>query len=411
MRIFLVEDEELVREGLKKYIRKGKPEWEVVGEAGDGELAYFKILEEKPDVVITDIRMPYMSGLELASAVRDVLKDIKIIILSGYGEFNYASEALRIGVIDYLLKPIFKEDLYKALDKVQGLIDEEQAHRRKYEHFHEIKEQHEYMECQQLFDKLVMGNTDTITLCKKAKELGIDIIAPYYNIVLLREGSGEKLLTDAKIKEAWDIYRDSQRGVCFDRGSEGIAWLAKGANLEQVTEHVEIFLEKAAEFLGKSSYYVGIGEAAEGIRNLPECFYIASKEYYHNYFKEGYRDDGEEEQKLNDRSHESVQFARDYIAEHYNEEITLNGVAEQVFLSASHLCRLFSKEEGMTFVEYLTKIRMEKAKEMLVSTNMKISEISGEIGYKDSHYFTTLFKRAVGVPPGDYRRRERILKR
>lgn len=409
MRIFLVEDEPLIREGIKKYIQKGKAEWEIIGEAGDGELAYFKILKEKPDLVITDIKMPYMSGLELAKAVSDVLKDVKILILSGYGEFEYASEALRIGVVDYLLKPVFREDLYKAIDKVQSAIDEEQKQQQQYQQLNQVKEIHRYMECQQLFDKMVMGNFDMITLCEKAVELELDIVASCYNIVLIGEGPGKKLLTDEKIREVWEGYRNSEKGICFDRGSEGLAYLAKGMNAGQVTAHVKEFMEEIRAFFGENHYYVGTGEVAEGLRNLPECFYLASREFYHSYFQEDKQEAAEED--FSCRGNEMVKIAKTYIADHYkDEEISLNTVAAQVFLSPSHFSRIFSKEEGITFVEYLTKVRMEKAMEMLAATNMKIADISSEVGYKDAHYFTALFKRTVGSTPGDYRRRKRILK-
>ena len=106
IKVFLVEDEMLIRQGVKNSIQWEKEGYEFVGEAGDGELALPIIFKEKPDLVITDIRMPFMDGLELSRLIRQELPEVKIIILSGYDEFEYAKEAIKIGVVEYLLKPI-----------------------------------------------------------------------------------------------------------------------------------------------------------------------------------------------------------------------------------------------------------------------------------------------------------------
>ena len=124
-KIFLVEDEFVIRNGIKNIIEWEKEGYEFVGEASDGELAYPMILKERPDILITDIKMPFMDGLELSRLVRRELPDIKILILSGYNEFDYAKEAIKLGVTDYLLKPISSVRLLEALKEVCQLISQE----------------------------------------------------------------------------------------------------------------------------------------------------------------------------------------------------------------------------------------------------------------------------------------------
>ncbi|MCR5747507.1 MAG: response regulator, partial [Lachnospiraceae bacterium] len=102
VKLFLCEDEIVMRDGIKKHIDWEKEGIEFVGEAADGELAYPMILEQKPDILITDIKMPFMDGLELSELVRKELPNIKIIILSGYDEFSYAQKAVSLGVTEYL---------------------------------------------------------------------------------------------------------------------------------------------------------------------------------------------------------------------------------------------------------------------------------------------------------------------
>ena len=111
VKLFLVEDEIAMREGIKRNIPWEEIGVDFCGEAGDGELAWPAILEQRPDIVITDIKMPFMDGLQLAGLIRRELPDTRIIILSGYSEFEYAQEALRIGVTEYLLKPITPRQL------------------------------------------------------------------------------------------------------------------------------------------------------------------------------------------------------------------------------------------------------------------------------------------------------------
>ena len=104
IKVFLVEDEMVIRRGIKNSIDWEKEGYIFCGEASDGELAYPMIIKEKPDILITDIRMPFMDGLELCKLVKKELPNIKILILSGYDEFDYAKEAIRLGVTEYLLK-------------------------------------------------------------------------------------------------------------------------------------------------------------------------------------------------------------------------------------------------------------------------------------------------------------------
>ena len=125
IKLFLAEDEIAMREGIRRHIHWEEEGIEFCGEAGDGELALPLILQQKPDILITDIKMPFMDGLELAAEVKKQLPDTKIVILSGYSEFEYAQEALRLGVTEYLLKPITPKKLKEVIRKLADSIEEE----------------------------------------------------------------------------------------------------------------------------------------------------------------------------------------------------------------------------------------------------------------------------------------------
>lgn len=129
VKIFLVEDEIVIRNGIKNSIEWEKEGYEFVGEASDGELAYPMIVKERPDILITDIKMPFMDGLELSRLVRKELPELKILILSGYDEFDYAKEAISLGVTEYLQKPVSSAKLLETLKGVSVIIEQEREER------------------------------------------------------------------------------------------------------------------------------------------------------------------------------------------------------------------------------------------------------------------------------------------
>ena len=135
VKVFLVEDESIIRRGIRDNIAWESHGFEFVGEAGDGEYAYPLLLNTKPDILITDIKMPFMDGLELSRLVKKSLPKTRIIILSGYNEFEYAKEAIKIGISDYLLKPVTSVSLLDTLKHVADEIREEQEKSRLLERY------------------------------------------------------------------------------------------------------------------------------------------------------------------------------------------------------------------------------------------------------------------------------------
>lgn len=185
VKVFLVEDEIVIRDGIKNSIKWEKEGYEFVGEAGDGELAYPMILKERPDILITDIKMPFMDGLELSRLVKQELPDIKILILSGYDEFEYAKEAIRIGVAEYLLKPVSSSKLLEVLRGVTSAIVQERQERellRKYEA--DMLENREYQK-DEFLNRILTQSLSVTEILAQAKALSMDLSAQLYNTILL----------------------------------------------------------------------------------------------------------------------------------------------------------------------------------------------------------------------------------
>ena len=224
IKVFLVEDEMVIRRGIKNSIDWEKEGYIFCGEASDGELAYPMIIKEKPDILITDIRMPFMDGLELCKLVKKELPNIKILILSGYDEFDYAKEAIRLGVTEYLLKPISSGKLLEALNGVSESIRREKEDKdlvRKY--MEEMRENTEH-EKQKFFEQMIAGNLSMADALETGKKYEMSLSAGMYNLLLFRFTLGEEnrksgeLLGEAeyaieKLTERLEYVFEFQRGV------------------------------------------------------------------------------------------------------------------------------------------------------------------------------------------------------
>ena len=537
IKVFLVEDEMVIRRGIKNSIDWEKEGYIFCGEASDGELAYPMIIKEKPDILITDIRMPFMDGLELCKLVKKELPNIKILILSGYDEFDYAKEAIRLGVTEYLLKPISSGKLLEALNGVSESIRREKEDKdlvRKY--MEEMRENTEH-EKQKFFEQMIAGNLSMADALETGKKYEMNLSAGMYNLLLFRFTLGEEnrksgeLLGEAeyaieKLTERLEYVFEFQRGV------EGWAFLLMADNEEQMSERVKELSKDLEEIMKNYStiaYFGGIGQPVARLRELEESFREAeralaarftmelnriisvedirmaqnvdtlddieitsfgeiekTRTMLEKFLNNGAEDEIDEfvdvyinelpEENLKSvlmrqyiimdayivmmsfcekiegiegemqaqseelknsmktiqtleeiknyirmllkkiigvrdtisgrRYSDLIEIAKDQIRKTYmSDEISLNTIAAEVGMSPSYFSSIFSKEMGKTFVEYLTEIRMDRAKELLMCSSMKTSEIGYEVGYKDPHYFSYIFKKTQNCTPKEFRAR------
>ena len=537
IKVFLVEDEMVIRRGIKNSIDWEKEGYIFCGEASDGELAYPMIIKEKPDILITDIRMPFMDGLELCKLVKKELPNIKILILSGYDEFDYAKEAIRLGVTEYLLKPISSGKLLEALNGVSESIRREKEDKdlvRK--DMEEMRENTEH-EKQKFFEQMIAGNLSMADALETGKKYEMSLSAGMYNLLLFRFTLGEEnrksgeLLGEAeyaieKLTERLEYVFEFQRGV------EGWAFLLMADNEEQMSERVKELSKDLEEIMKNYStiaYFGGIGQPVARLRELEESFREAeralaarftmelnriisvddirmaqnvdtlddieitsfgeiekTRTMLEKFLNNGVEDEIDEfvdvyinelpeenlksvlmrqyiimdayivmmsfcekiegiEGKMQAQSEELknsmktiqtleeiknyirmllkkiigvrdtisgrrysdiIEIAKDQIRKTYmSDEISLNTIAAEVGMSPSYFSSIFSKEMGKTFVEYLTEIRMDRAKELLMCSSMKTSEIGYEVGYKDPHYFSYIFKKTQNCTPKEFRAR------
>ena len=185
-KVFIVEDEIVVREGLRNSIMSGTESFVLVGEASDGEMALSIMKDVKPDILVTDIRMPFLDGLTLSRIMKKILPWIKIIIISGHDEFQYAKEAISIGVEEYLLKPVSAADMLASLDKLAHTIEQEKINLTSIENLKLQAQSSSDLIKERWLCDLVTGIVRTEDALEKGRDMGIDLIAHGYLIAIIK---------------------------------------------------------------------------------------------------------------------------------------------------------------------------------------------------------------------------------
>jgi two-component system, response regulator YesN len=207
-KVFFVEDEIVTREGIRDNVDWKVNGFEFCGEAADGEMALPLIQTTRPDVLITDIKMPFMDGLQLCKIVRERMPWVKIIILSGHDEFEYAQKAIELGVTEYLLKPVTVHNMQHALKKIAVQIDQERKEQEILNKLHEQVEENRAALRERLLLKLVVGAISSTEAIEKGQLLGLDLIARYYLVVILKIE-----LSDRTEQFDYDEYQQVQHTI------------------------------------------------------------------------------------------------------------------------------------------------------------------------------------------------------
>ncbi len=294
LKVFLVEDEYVVRESIKNNIEWSDYGFEFCGEAGDGEVALSLIRKELPDIVITDIKMPFMDGLTLSKLIKEEFPQMEIILLTGYEEFSYAQEALHIGVARYLSKPISGEALTAELTQIAEKIREKKEDRAIREKYKKEMEERTVQEKQEFFDSIVTGGKNAADLLEEARKLSLDLSAVYYNILLLKVWSDrhdmeEYSKTVVSMEERLKEMAEEKKVLLFDRHLEGKALLFKADSVEQMTALMQEFIENLEKMFAENRhihFFGGVGKTVMHISEIPESFGCAGKGFAHRYLGE-----------------------------------------------------------------------------------------------------------------------------
>lgn len=541
-KIIIVDDEEEVRKGIVNKINWQDIGFEIVGEAENG-IEALEIAERTiPDVVITDIKMPFLDGMSLSKQLRSEFPTINIVILTGFDEFEYAQKAININVFEYVLKPISSKELIKVLLRVKEKIDYEAE---QMKNLKDLKEH--YLNSlpilrEKFLVSLITNGIEKCDIIQKSKYYSIDIqgIGYIVSIISLDNNAFNKsdnIEDRYKIWEKKELLRYQVLAICNEIVSKNnigllflnneeiiiISILKKNESdligrtftcLEEIRQTIEKFLKFTVTIgIGTlcdsvESLYISYQNAISAIdyrmivgnnkiiyiediepqcidkvlfdermgRELTTCIKVGTKDEINNtldnlfkvlfdskvsikdcqiyllemlttilkaakesnvdlenIFGKSYNlfleldslKDMLEVKKwmvnicekiisyiLKDRQsicNILVDKAKSLVLEHYSDsDISINSVCDLLHISQTYFSFIFKRETKITFVNFLTGVRMNAAKELIRSTNMKSFEISEAVGYSEPNYFSYCFKKNFGISPSEYRNKNNI---
>ncbi len=536
-KVIIVDDEPIIRRGLKNVIDWHKYDCEVCAEAGDGLTAIDVINEVKPDIIFTDIKMPGMDGITMISEIIDLVPESKIIILTGHRDFEFARDAIKYGVFEFLLKPskieVLNEVVEKAVLELKSARDKNEEINKlkilfeqnipilrekflydiiyainkdpkdikaKMELFNleisnfflilvenEVKEGNEssfdrYKPLHQLgiintFKDLFQDTFDVISISLESKWTAFilhmreyndgyvelveekclslqQIIQNYYDfnisVSVSSEGVGA-LELPAKLSECHEalrfkyylgnnlviFYKDLNSFFKYENYSmleiysnELLAGIKSGdlnevrTKLQSIREFISALEENERNMAYLKIYFVNVTSSINNIRlsinaadddrgqsgsSKISSFYIYAENCenikdLNSLLEEVAIDVASKINNFNNKRIKlMVQKAVDYLNNHYNEPITLGRVAENIYVSSFYLSRMFKKELGKNFIDFLNEIRVEKSKELLKDGKYKTYEIAQLVGFSDSQYFSKTFKKYSNMTPTEYR--------
>lgn len=382
--VIIVDDEEFITTSLNKHITRYHTDFNVKGCFTNGEDALAFLQKFPVDIIITDISMPYMDGLELIKRIRKLLPEIYILIISGYSEFEYAQKALAYNVKNYLLKPI---DFQEFSDNLEAIKEEMQK---------KCSDTIYADEDIQLFfiDLLSRMISSKKELYRRFNHLSLSDKAEDYKgciiSITLKPNSihhwqyGNDTLPTALLNNVrmflpdYDSFYLYRHQTCFFfilLSAQSIPFFSSDTFLEELerTMHWNCTLNTTTTFNSLESLLSTSVLKSEPSERMADTDLV-------------------------------IQQAKNYIQTHYADNLSREDVANAVYLNSVYFSQLFKQKTGMSFISYLTTIRMEKAAELL-KTQMTINNIATAVGYLHRNRFIINFRQYSGYTPSEYRRK------
>lgn len=523
-RLLIVEDEDMLREALLGSVDWAGLGYQAVG-AEDGEQALKIALDFRPDMVLTDIRMPFMDGLQLCAKLHEALPGTMIAILSGHDEFAYAQEALKLGVREYLQKPVPPEQLVAAVRRLERQVDAARVRKYQVDRMRSQLDQAMPLMRQKLLNQLVERALSPAEIEDMLRFVGMPLSGESFTVCLIdfeTEGGAARdwALIECAAVEIIKAEAKTDAAVFeLSRGGVALVYCARTVLIEKERAFIAALIEMIRSELHEQldlATTAAIGEpvdrlcelnksyksARQALRNrvmlgryntydafarleeaayypfdevsallgkLKQCtraefeqgiaaFYRALRgagslsednlrvlmidllngafklmtetgkadpaqidEAYRRVFAAHTLGEFQEiatgqllaahamiEEARASSGNQLIEGACAYIAAHYADpDMSLNAAAGHVFISPTYLSILFKKKLGITFIDYLINLRLEKARELLRDTALRTYEIAAKTGYGDPQYFSVCFKKYTGLTPTEYRAQHR----
>lgn len=439
-RVILADDEPEICKGLRLKIAWERLGFEIVGEARNGKEALIAIASERPQLLLTDIRMPVMDGLELLQSCKRLHPGLRIVVLSGHDDFQYVQTALRCGARDYVLKPVVRRDLTELLETIRGELDaEREAARARDASGLQWRQRLPLLQEQYVLGRIYGGGeAPGIAEREEARRLelagfgggegegaALRFMGAEYRVPPGRLPSGEE--DDARLALAFRLVcreiaaerRWSRQVTPFaDKAYPRLQFFAATAEDEAESEallgELAAALLAAAEGSLRLAAVTGIGAACsptEGSTALRRAFLSAVTALSRAPAGPASRivraDDPEGRAARPSAGTETIEAIRRHIEDAYKDEISLAMMAERFHMNVTYLSELFKKQTGSTFSDYVAEVRLGRAELLLRDTAMRLADIAEWTGFSTASYLSAAFKKRYGLSPADYRARLR----
>lgn len=390
--VLIADDEEIIRRGLRAMLKKDSTV-SVIAEAEDGELALQLCTELRPDVALVDINMPFLDGLSFIERLMAIAPYTVVIVISGHDDFEYAQKAIELGVFAYLLKPVKEARLLKTIAEAKRLLEKNQEQEAYLLWAEEQISKNRETLVSSFLQSLLSSSYEPMEISQEEKYLGITVPDPF-SLLLMKATQKSTVMEKLDWQDSLVIFATQEHALalfpastlCCRIGNNELVLLFEqldGSECERLMQSLQQRLER--QIPADLAWVHADGEGHMAIGDV----------FSHL----------ETELAQNEQLPRTLVLAQTYLNEHYWENaISLSTVAEQVQVTPQHLSRLFKTALNLTFVEYLTILRIQKAIALFKDPEIKIYEVAEAVGYSSQHYFCTAFKRVLHLSPQEYRK-------
>lgn len=418
-KLVFADDEKLVLDKICRMVDWESNGFTLVGRCANGYEVMEVVERELPDLVILDVNMPFITGLEAARQIRHSYPRIRVAFLTAYAEFEYAKQAVELNAMKYIVKPVSACELEAVLREARASLDAEHAQIRQMTDLVQFHQENRKMLVRDLLDDDVRGDA----VYERVRANGLNwsestyFLAAVFSVDSMGRGASwaegdEKAMLYALANVIEELAQETKVGLSGIRRGVVvlIAYSDTEANFERrVQEFAESVLQVAAAQLqfsvtcGQGSVHRGCAQIGAGCAEAVRALELRAKEGGGQLFTA---------QDLNEcnGSHTAVWNAVNYIESTYADpNLSADAVCEHLHLSPSYLRALFKRETGSTIIGYITKARMERAKTLLQDAALRNGQVAERVGYVDPHYFSYCFKRYFGATPNEMREKIRTV--
>ena len=393
-KVLVADDEYIIRRGIISFLRQYS-DFELAAEAEDGEMALELAKDISPDVYFVDINMPFLNGLQFIKSLREINPRAVVVIITGYDRFEYAREALKLGVFEYLLKPLMEGPFDEMMQRVRERLQREESEDKYLIWAKSMLAQNRTYLASNFWQRALEGHYTKEEIRERSQYLNLLLPEPFaITVVSLEYHKMEDVKStwneDLLFFVAENIANEMFHGLvnpnsCQDRHGNLVV-ISKTVAPEAAEEQTETYCHMLESQLPVRCIVMQVtGDDYGALAETYETAVSLLKEL--------------------ETGSSVIKDVKLYIEDNYSrEDFSFQDAAGHVNLSVPHLSRMFRREMGVTFIDYLTSVRIRKAIELLHSGELKIYEIAELTGYANQHYFSNVFKKNLGVSPAEYRR-------